>query len=330
MQKIVFSNLMPGREYTTQNGEKIVGKKLLERIMRSSNELSNIGVDKVNKRFFVTNENGELLDIEGNIIKDETDQYGKVTKARNSSKRVLDIEKFSNEVRKMMSDRGADKNIMKALEIVTTAGTNEKRLRVPLGAISNAGWLESVLISELNKEIVDVNTPGAFFIQRSAWAMEGMKMYDGKTAVKGDKSARSLYNGKPLKMVNEEGSMDCVLSLDFFRHILPKVESDEYELDEDGNYVYQRGPNGSYTIDKYGNPVPKKKMRDMTFDEARAWLIKKGIIGENAKANIVAYRIPTQAQSSIHALRCVDVLPVVRDTVILPQEFTKITGSDFD
>ena len=330
MQKIVFSNLMPGREYTTQNGEKIVGKKLLERIMHSSNELSNIGVDKVNKRFFVTNENGELLDIEGNVIKDETDQYGKVTKARNSSKRVLDIEKFSNEVRKMMSDRGADKNIMKALEIVTTAGTNEKRLRVPLGAISNAGWLESVLISELNKEIVDVNTPGAFFIQRSAWAMEGMKMYDGKTAVKGDKSARSLYNGKPLKMVNEEGSMDCVLSLDFFRHILPKVESDEYELDEDGNYVYQRGPNGSYTIDKYGNPVPKKKMRDMTFDEARAWLIKKGIIGENAKANIVAYRIPTQAQSSIHALRCVDVLPVVRDTVILPQEFTKITGSDFD
>jgi len=29
-------------------------------------------------------------------------------------------------------------------------------------------------------------------------------------------------------------------------------------------------------------------------------------------------------------LRCVDVLPVVRDTVVLPAEFTKITGSDFD
>ena len=367
MQKIVFSNLMPGREYATQDGEKKTGKELLERIMHSSNELSNIGVDNVNKRFFVTNEDGELLDIEGNVIQDEYDQRGRVIKARNSSKRVLDIEKFSNEVRKMMSDRGADKNIMKALEIVTTAGTNEKRLRVPLGAISNANWLESVLISELNKEIVDVNTPGAFFIQRSAWAMEGMKMYDGKKSVKGDKSARSLYDGKPLKMVNEEGSMDCVLSIDFFKSIIPQIESDEYVTEADPevesaikyyekelnnpdsslskeqinsrlqelykqkeDYIYQRGPNGSYTIDKYGNPVPKKKMRDMTFDEARAWLIKKGIIGENAKANIVAYRIPTQAQSSIHALRCVDVLSVVRDTVILPQEFTKITGSDFD
>jgi len=45
---------------------------------------------------------------------------------------------------------------------------------------------------------------------------------------------------------------------------------------------------------------------------------------------MVGYRIPTQAISSIHALRCVDVIPVVRDTIILPKEFTKITGSDFD
>jgi hypothetical protein len=58
--------------------------------------------------------------------------------------------------------------------------------------------------------------------------------------------------------------------------------------------------------------------------------MRKGIIGDKAKASIVAYRIPTQAESSIHALRCVDVIPVVRDTVILPEEFTKITGSDFD
>lgn len=29
-------------------------------------------------------------------------------------------------------------------------------------------------------------------------------------------------------------------------------------------------------------------------------------------------------------MRCVDVIPVVNDTIILPEEFTKITGSDFD
>ena len=40
--------------------------------------------------------------------------------------------------------------------------------------------------------------------------------------------------------------------------------------------------------------------------------------------------IPTQAMSSIHALRCVDVIETVSDTIILPKEFTAITGSDFD
>nr|DAR41857.1 MAG TPA: Proline utilization A N-terminal domain [Bacteriophage sp.] len=56
------------------------------------------------------------------------------------------------------------------------------------------------------------------------------------------------------------------------------------------------------------------------------------IIGNRSdvKANTIGYRIPTQAQSSIHALRFVDVLPVVKDTIILPREFTKVTGSDFD
>jgi hypothetical protein len=94
-------------------------------------------------------------------------------------------------------------------------------------------------------------------------------------------------------MINEDGSMDSVISIDFFEDIIPE------------------GLKGN-------------------FNASRKWLIKHNIIGPNAKANTIASRIPTQAQSSIHALRFVDVLPVVRDTIILPKEFTKITGSDFD
>ena len=44
----------------------------------------------------------------------------------------------------------------------------------------------------------------------------------------------------------------------------------------------------------------------------------------------MGYRIPTQAISSIHALKFVDVLEATRDTIILPEEFTAVTGSDFD
>ena len=131
-----------------------------------------------------------------------------------------------------MSDRGADKNVLKALEVITQGGN--KTTTIPLGAISNASWLESVLISMINKDVVDVNTPGAFFIQRSIWAMQGQRMCSRD---KGSIIGRRLYNGKRLEMMNEEGSMDCVLSIDYFSHILPKIKSDEYELDENGDYT---------------------------------------------------------------------------------------------
>ena len=378
-QKIVFSNLFQGRMYKQQSGEEILGADLQDRIMKSLNALSDMGVKKLNKRFFVTDENGQPLDKNGNILTDP-----------NSDERQLDIEKFAKEVSRLMSDRGADKNVMKALEVVSNS-TDGKHLTIPLGAISNASWLESVLISTINKEVVDVNTPGAFFIQRSIWAMQGKRMYSKD---KGDILGRQIYNGQRLQMINEEGSMDCVLSLDYFEHILPEVWSGEYETDENGDYIYERVNGGTlkkklyqdiktlpkpnikelvdyalengasveeaksvtyilnldfrlrteqqnayvdkfkdtwtdrYLKDKYSDFVPKRKMRKMSFDEARQWLLDNGVIG--GKANIMAYRIPTQAESSIHALRCVDVLPVVRDTVILPEEFTKITGSDFD
>lgn len=309
-QKIIFSNLFQGRMYKTQSGEEILGEDLQQRIMHSMNAMSDLGVQKLNERFFVTDKDGNLIDAAGNIIEDP-----------NSSDRQIDIEKFAKEVSRLMSDRGADKNVMKALEVISTQ--TGKETSIPLGAISNASWLESVLISMINKDVVDVNTPGAFFIQRSVWAMQGQRMYSQD---KGNIVGRQLYNGKRLQMINEEGSMDCVLSLDYFSHILPKVQSDEYELDENEDYIYVKGKDGQYKKDKYGNYIPKRKMREMSFNEARQWLLDNGIIG--GKANIIAYRIPTQAESSIHALRCVDVLPVVRDTVILPEEFTKITGSD--
>ena len=90
-------------------------------------------------------------------------------------------------------------------------------------------------------------------------------------------------------MINKEGSMDAVISIDYFQDILPK---------------------------------------NLSYNEARQWLLDHNIIGENATSNTIGYRIPTQAQSSIHALRFVDVVPAVKSTVILPTEFTKITGSD--
>jgi hypothetical protein len=163
-------------------------------------------------------------------------------------------------------------------------------------------------------------------------------------------------------MVNEEGSMDCVLSIDFFTKILGDLfhytTGGDYILDASGDRIpvtriyngktlykvksadmFNKGKFVETWVDDI-NDLPdgteiiykKNKIERHTrsAEEVRQYLIDQGLIGPKAKANILAYRIPTQAQSSIHALRCVDVTFVTNDTVILPAEFTRITGSDFD
>lgn len=104
-----------------------------------------------------------------------------------------------------------------------------------------------------------------------------------------------IGDGKYLKPINDkDGSMDAVVSINLFKYIIPN----------------------------YSN---------MTFTQARQWLIDHNIIGENAEASAIGYRIPTQSIASISPLRFVDVFPeIMGDTIMLPEDFTKLTGSDFD
>lgn len=78
----------------------------------------------------------------------------------------------------------------------------------------------------INKQVVDINMPGSAFYQRSSWGMEG------ETSIIGDDNLPpSINNGNKLEVLNEDGSMDCVLSIDFFANILKgtKVEHADFE-----------------------------------------------------------------------------------------------------
>ncbi len=246
-------------------GETISGSQILDNIMDSINQLSDMGVKEVDDLFFTDNE--------------------------------FDIQKFAKFLNDELTSRNANKNTIDAITIKIDAD-GSKHLNVPLAAQSDPHWIESILTSALNKRIVDVKTPGNAFYQRSVFAMEGNIVSDDEydklpAAARKIINWQTLNEGKQLQFINNDGSMDAVISIDYFEHIIPE---------------------------------------GMSFDQARKWLFDNKIIGNRSdvKANTIGYRIPTQAQSSIHALRFVDVLPVVKDTIILPREFTKVTGSDFD
>ena len=194
----------------------------------------------------------------------------------------VDTTKLAKLLQNDARDSDANDNILSGLRVDENGD-----LLMPLDALSDNKWLESRFISMINKDVVDVHMPGGAFIQRSAFGLE---------ATAQDVITENMINdGKPLLMINEEdGSMDSVVSINLFKHIIP-------------NY------------------------NKMTFREARQWLIDHNIIGQNAKANAIGYRIPTQSIASISALRFVDVFPeIMGDTIMLPEGFTKLTGSDFD
>lgn len=266
--KVALASLIIDRVNYTDSltGEAISGSQILDNIMDSINQLSDMGVKEVDDLFFTDGE--------------------------------FDIQKFAKFLNDELTSRNANKNTIDAITIKIDDADGSKHLNVPLAAQSDPHWIESILTSALNKRIVDVKTPGNAFYQRSVFAMEGHIVSDDEydtlpAAARKIINWQTLNEGKQLQFINNDGSMDAVISIDYFEHIIPK---------------------------------------GMSFDQARKWLFDNKIIGNRSdvKANTIGYRIPTQAQSSIHALRFVDVLPVVKDTIILPREFTKVTGSDFD
>lgn len=320
--KIVMSNLNVNNYYVLRDGTKIKGQDLLDTIMNSMNRLSDIGMQNIMKQFFKTNEDGQIVDGDGNVIK-----------GNDLSRVVIDQKKFIETILDMIKSDDPNINLLSSLQVEGDEKTGY-RLALPIDAVQSSNFLESKLIAKINGEVIDTKTPGAAFIQRSVWGMQGSKLFERSDGgIVGDNNV-TLYNGERLQMINKEGSMDCVLSIDYFKKLLGDFDIQTkrtFKL-KDGKKIPLKDKDGNIKTDKDGNTIYKTKLekRQLSFEEARQWLIDNGIIGEKAKANILAYRIPTQAQSSIHALRCVDVIPVVNDTVILPEEFTKITGSDFD
>ena len=275
--KIALSNLRMDDDYIDPfTGEKVSGRQLYSKIMRCYNILTDIGFEQVLMRFCKKNPDGSpKIDKQ---IHANVDEKGRVREFSNIAGFDVDIDEkaLSDFLREELRSRDASDNMFDAIAY----DKNTDRLAAPVSAISQSGWIDSILSSYISKTIIDTKSPGSAYIQRSVFSMEGDDL-------------KTLNDGKDLRLVNDDGSMDAIISIDFFEKIIP-------------NY------------------------HDKTFEEARQWLIDHKLIGEHAKTYSISYRIPTQASSSINPLKFVDVIPIVRDTIILPKDFTSLTGSDFD
>lgn len=192
----------------------------------------------------------------------------------------VNIPKLAKMLEDDARESDANDNVLSGLK------TANNKFIIPLSSLSDNKWLESRFISMINKQVIDVHIPGGAFIQRSTLGLEA-------TSTKVI-TPNMINDGRVLKSINEEGSMDSVVSINLFKYFIPNYEN-------------------------------------LTYREARQWLIDHEVIGDKATANAIGYRIPTQSIASISPLRFVDVFPeIMGDTIMLPEDFTKLTGSDFD
>ena len=198
---------------------------------------------------------------------------------------MLSTRKLSNFLIRQAKDSGLSRDVVTSFQIDEETG----QMRVPLSAQSNRRFVESRIISQVGKKAIDITTPGGSAIQ---YAFFGFK---NTTVTEQDSIGRAFNDGKDLSPLNEDGSMDCMLSTNFFRHVVPA------------------------------------KVRKQGYTATRNWLIEKNIIGQNAKPYALGYRIPTQGLSSTASFKVTDVLPEsMGDVIVVPNDFTAMTGSDFD
>lgn len=170
---------------------------------------------------------------------------------------------------------------------------------VPIEAQSIRDWIQTKITSFVNKTVVDVNTPGGSAIQMSSFAYEAV----GRSVETDTELGTAFNQGRKLKFLAKEGHMQVILSENFFRDILPE------------------------------------ELKNASFYSKRKWLIDNGIIGSRIVDGIeveskpygIGYRIPTQGLSSMFSFQVADIMPTtIGDTIIVPEEFTAMTGSDFD
>ena len=251
---VAVSNLILDRVYQEGTENQKTGREIMQHLFGTINAISNHGIEEV-KNIYLTN--GEL-----------------------------DLEKTSMALVRKAHSQNMGKDVEDALQLNET----KDDFKVPLAALPDSKWVETALVSDVNRKAVDLELPGGAFIQMSSFGVKSIR------TIKASSSEYVINNGKRLVNMNPDGSMDTVISINLLKHIIPGYEK-------------------------------------MSFMEARQWLIDNSIIGtgDDVKPAALGYRIPTQGLSSIAGMRITDVLPpVVGDTIILPDEFTAQTGSDFD
>lgn len=325
--KICIGNVVDDRHYGHNKGQNVSGARIKKDVFGCIKALSTKGYMKLKGSNGVA---GRFFDKNGRINNKALSNY------------LIQEAKGTN----------------MSAEITEALALDKKgNFRAPIASLSTRNWIESKIISLINKEVIDVNTPGGSAIQMASFGFKGknvdsysnisllnQNIDDLQFSVRTNK----LLKAKGINTIEDiikygEQQLKHYLSDKQFTEILDLFSSLNIDFNTKKEFKYRAFNDGnklSFDPDKgsmevmlstnfFRDVVPQEYQTDYTT--MRDWLIKHNVIGSNAKPYGIGYRIPTQGLSSTFSFIVADVLPAqTGDTIVVPDEFTAMTGSDFD
>lgn len=325
--KICIGNVVDDRHYGHNKGQNVSGARIKKDVFGCIKALSTKGYMKLKGSNGVA---GRFFDKNGRINNKALSNY------------LIQEAKGTN----------------MSAEITEALALDKKgNFRAPIASLSTRNWIESKIISLINKEVIDVNTPGGSAIQMASFGFKGknvdsysnisllnQNIDDLQLSVRTNK----LLKAKGINTIEDiikygEQQLKHYLSDKQFTEILDLFSSLNIDFNTKKEFKYRAFNDGnklSFDPDKgsmevmlstnfFRDVVPQEYQTD--YITMRDWLIKHNVIGSNAKPYGIGYRIPTQGLSSTFSFIVADVLPAqTGDTIVVPDEFTAMTGSDFD
>lgn len=261
----LFDNALYGENSAYQSPKK--GSKMRTDIIACINALTTHGENNVHNKL-----------------------YRKIPDPKNDGKTILVPD--DREVGKWVADTVKNQDLGVTAEEIISSGCVAE-------CLSSRKLFESSAVAYINKHVIDIKTNGGTAVQQSIF---GWYDYTRKNVGWND-GYRNYNNGEKLKWHTDNGTIEVMLSINFFKSIIPS------------------------------------DIMDLGYTKARQWLVDHDIIkgtktsGEQSLMNPfgIAYRIPTQGLSSAFVMSVADVLPEQEgDVIVLPEEITSQTGSDYD
>jgi len=141
-----------------------------------------------------------VVAIRDRFYKEVTDPKTKETK------RVIDTSKVADFIKEVAESQGFGTN---ADDILRQSNCLE--------SLTNRTVFEQAMSKLVNKNVVDIVTNGGTAVQQSVYTFAGSNVQ-----TQGFEGYRSFNNGKELKWITKDNSMEVLLSMNFFKPVVPK------------------------------------------------------------------------------------------------------------